>query len=253
MRLLKKFITSIKRNKPKDIEVRETLVQIAERNSTIELEREHRGNIKEWQRISNIIEYASRDKIRIRACELTPILYEPPLGILPDERVEIAQLIEKYYREKEKELIEKIKPNINYGNTKDKRPIRGGDWVMCEGKIYQLTSISNDGEVELEFDDEHNYRCRGASVDDLEPIPITAEILEKKGLFRHERDDDNPQRIVLSNHFIMARTYEDVEWWRVLIYDEELPSKDLFNGIIYSVHQLQHALRLAGVEKEINL
>lgn len=39
MSLLKKFITSIKRNKSKDIEVRENLVQIAERNSTIELER----------------------------------------------------------------------------------------------------------------------------------------------------------------------------------------------------------------------
>lgn len=51
----------------------------------------------------------------------------------------------------------------------------------------------------------------------------------------------------------MARTYDDVEWWRVLIYDEEIPSKELFNGIVYSVHQLQHAFRLAEVDKEINL
>lgn len=87
----------------------------------------------------------------------------------------------------------------------------------------------------------------------IHPIPITAEILEKNGLFRHERDADNPELIVLSNHFIMARTYTDVDWWRVLIYDEELPSEELFNGIIYSVHQLQHALRLAGVDKKINL
>ncbi len=128
-----------------------------------------------------------------------------------------------------------------------------GDWVECEGKIYQLTSISNDGEVELEFDDEYNYRCRGAGIEDIKPIPITAEILEKNGLYRHEYDADNPKRIVLSNHHIMARTYDDAEWWRVLIYDEEIPSKELFNGIVYSVRQLQHALRLAGVGKEINL
>lgn len=112
MSLLKKFITSIKRNKSKDIEVRENLVQIAERNSTIELERGLRESIKEWQRISDIIEYASRNKIRIRGGEITPILHEVPLNILYDERVEINQLIEKYYRKKEKELIEKIKPNI---------------------------------------------------------------------------------------------------------------------------------------------
>lgn len=86
MSLLKKFITSIKRNKSKDIEVRETLVQIAERNSTIELERGLRENIKEWQRISNIIEYASRNKIRIRGYEVTPILHEEPFNILYDER-----------------------------------------------------------------------------------------------------------------------------------------------------------------------
>ena len=112
MSLLKEFITSIKRTKSKDIEVRETHVQIAERNSTIELERELRESIKEWERISNIIEYASRNKIRIRGCEITPILHEVPFNILYDERAEINQLIEKYYRKKEKELIEKIKPNI---------------------------------------------------------------------------------------------------------------------------------------------
>ena len=108
---LKELITSIKRTKSEDVEVRKTLVKIAECNSTIELERGFRRNIKEWQRISNIIEYASQDKIRIKGCELIPI-YEAPLNISPDERVEIAQLIERYYRKKEKELIEKIKPNI---------------------------------------------------------------------------------------------------------------------------------------------
>lgn len=115
MKLLRELITSIKRSKSEDIEVRKTLGQIAECKSTIELERasrELRESIKEWQRISNIIEYASRNKIRIKGCEIAPISYEAPLGILPDERMEIAQLIEKYYRDKEKELIEKIKPNI---------------------------------------------------------------------------------------------------------------------------------------------
>lgn len=95
------------------------------------------------------------------------------------------------------------------------------------------------------------YDC--IDIDKVIPIPITAEILEKNGLVRHERDADKPKRVVLSNHFIRAITYTDVDWWRVIIYDEELPSKELFNGIIYSVRQLQHALRLADADKEIQL
>ena len=143
-----------------------------------------------------------------------------------------------------------------------------GDWVnvitekltslvFCEeieiarGYIHtQIKGIREDGYIAVETADR---RYALVNIGCISPVPITAEILEKNGLFRHERDADNPELIVLSNHFIMARTYTDVDWWRVLIYDEELPSKELFNGIIYSVHQLQHALRLAGIDKEINL
>ena len=127
--------------------------------------------------------------------------------------------------------------------------------MRYKGKEYTIAAIYMAAEG---YPCEVALTCQGiccgcAYIDYLEPIPITAEILEKNGLFRHERDADNPELIVLSNHFIMARTYTDVDWWRVLIYDEELPSEELFNGIIYSVHQLQHAMRLAGVDKEINL
>ena len=133
-----------------------------------------------------------------------------------------------------------------------------GDWVEIDHEDYgwKPAQLNVCGDIGVgayfkDVDPDEEYDC---TLCQLRPIPITAEILEKNGLFRHERDADNPELIVLSNHFIMARTYTDVDWWRVLIYDEEFPSKELFNGIIYSVHQLQHALRLArGVEKEINL
>lgn len=125
-----------------------------------------------------------------------------------------------------------------------------GDWVRYRDREWEVCSIYQFTE-EVGLFRKDSQICE--SIEDIESIPITAELLEKNGLYRHERDADNPEIIVLSNHFIMARTYTDVDWWRVLIYDEELPSRELFNGIIYSVHQLQHALRLAGVEKEINL
>ena len=127
-----------------------------------------------------------------------------------------------------------------------------GDWVRVINQFNAQIDGYHSGSGSLSLKTRQGnlvyYR-----LEDIRPIPITAEILEKNGLFRHERDADNPELIVLSNHFIMARTYTDVDWWRVLIYDEELPSVELFNGIIYSVHQLQHALRLARVDKEINL
>ena len=127
-----------------------------------------------------------------------------------------------------------------------------GDWVRW--KVYDKTyNICISQITDILVRGVHEGIEYGMKMTQLFPIPITAEILEKNGLFRHERDADNPELIVLSNHFIMARTYTDVDWWRVLIYDEEIPSEELFNGIIYSVHQLQHALRLAGVDKEINL
>jgi hypothetical protein len=128
-----------------------------------------------------------------------------------------------------------------------------GDWVIYEDKIYKLYAIEECGLLRGVWEDSESIAHIAKNIDYFDPIPITAEILEKNGLVRHERDADNPKRVVLSNHFIMARTYTDADWWRVLIYDEELPSKELFNGIIYSVHQLQHALRLAGIDKEINL
>ena len=129
-----------------------------------------------------------------------------------------------------------------------------GDWVQNNyGDYVKVEGIWQGCNFNYQVDILRNVKIATIVPCNLHPIPITAEILEKNGLDRHERDADNPEIIVLSNHFIMARTYTDVDWWRVLIYDEELPSRELFNGIIYSVHQLQHALRLAGVEKEINL
>ena len=126
-----------------------------------------------------------------------------------------------------------------------------GAWVhhdFYEVDMRVKTIYGDTERIIAESDDGYGVTCH---LDHFSPIPITPEILEANGLFRHEFDADNPQQVVLSNHFMMARTYDDVEWWRVLIYDEEIPSEELFNGIVYSVHQLQHALRLAGADKEI--
>lgn len=129
-----------------------------------------------------------------------------------------------------------------------------GDWVRCGDENKQIKCIDyQNNNYFVYFSDPDTNDNDYAHIFDIDPIRITAEILEKNGLYRREIDEDNPQIAVLSDYFMMARTYDDIEWWRVLIYDEEIPSKELFNGIVYSVHQLQHAFRLAEVDKEINL
>lgn len=80
-----------------------------------------------------------------------------------------------------------------------------------------------------------------AFVEDLQPIPITAEVLEKNG---------------------WSKEYDDV-WacgvWRIkqinkclfVLYNEKYDYD--FCVYVDTVHELQHALRLAGIDKEIVL
>lgn len=80
-----------------------------------------------------------------------------------------------------------------------------------------------------------------ASIDDLHPIPLTPEILEKNG-------------------FVKAELATVIEWYHW--NDFFIGFKD---GLIYTsingreiwgmrhVHQLQHVLRLAGIDKDIEL
>lgn len=107
-----------------------------------------------------------------------------------------------------------------------------GDWVFTRGEIEQVTSIY-DGYICTEhYEDSHDYY--------FEPIPLTPEILEKNG-------------------------FEEFDGWRILDMDDveirwigttleisgshgnmDLPD-------VQCVHELQHALRLCGIDKEIVL
>lgn len=93
----------------------------------------------------------------------------------------------------------------------------------------------------------------------LEPIPITPEILEKNG-FAKENEDE-----LKITYYFLARPYTT----QVTIYKEPIcgvsilfkvwgrvPSSD--GGVndihlcsVKYVHEMQHALRLCGIEKEI--
>ena len=76
--------------------------------------------------------------------------------------------------------------------------------------------------------------------DEIEPIPLTPEILEKNGF------EENCGRWYNSEALMEFEQYKD-GWCRTLNCGEYSVY------FIKYVHQLQHALRLAGVEKEIEV
>ena len=108
----------------------------------------------------------------------------------------------------------------------------------------RVAEISSD-EVMLQLGSVKHY----AFVDDLQPIPITAEVLEKNGL--EYVDDGNDAVIFLCCDMFWARLCVDDTFWQVGIHSEDRLDAVVCN--VKHIHELQRALRLAKVGKEITL
>lgn len=86
-------------------------------------------------------------------------------------------------------------------------------------------------------------------LENIEPIPLTAEILEKNGFIKHADycwliSENNGRRL------IEYRT-DYLDGLLRISYAEE-PFSKLMIKVKY-VHELQHALRLCGINKEIEI
>ena len=92
-----------------------------------------------------------------------------------------------------------------------------------------------------------------SSFESIQPIPLTPEILEKNGFepiyddksgFGYKKigdgDDEYDSVLIDFTHPRLSRVYSQKE-------------RKEYNGSIVYVHQLQHALKLANIEKEIEL
>lgn len=85
---------------------------------------------------------------------------------------------------------------------------------------------------------------------DLEPIPITPEILEKNGFKQDPKSRSRKSHQIITNDVYIS-------WWKGRLNIMYKPfvghSTNHINCDGKYVHELQHALRLAGIEKEILL
>lgn len=129
-----------------------------------------------------------------------------------------------------------------------------GDWVLDPfDEPTRISAIHNFDDVEINKDlDSNQYFA--AAVIDLNPVPITGEILEQNG-WKHFSKDNQKLDFHNTEHWLLDKC----EAWRLndnTILYFRIQSNDhhtQYGGKIQYVHELQHALRLCGIEKDIAL
>lgn len=119
-----------------------------------------------------------------------------------------------------------------------------GDWVEIDHEDYgwQQAQINVCGDLGIgayfkDIDPEEEHDC---TLSQARPIPITPEILKANGWQRNEEDE--------YMEYYGDPTSGIAHTKGTCHYRLEAPEVSV---VCYFVHQLQHALRLAGVEKEI--
>ena len=148
------------------------------------------------------------------------------------------------------------------------RDLMLGDWILAKGEVGQVNLIDETADTPLIGIAPRDL----VMIDKCEPIPLTPEILEKNGWEVSRRKIDR------SGRYVLIRPLKEKEWGLVATDDrtiidfsigcEEISDVGLkvslffceltvkFGGIIDRVsyvHELQHALRLCGIDKEITL
>lgn len=122
-----------------------------------------------------------------------------------------------------------------------------GDYIMLYEDIYIIEEISSKGWAHIIYND--GSKCRvSLSTDyilgELTPVPLTAEILEKNGF---ELQRDKSELGTLDTYWLG----NELGAFRI----HRLNNGDYQFGLakIKNVHELQHALKLCGIDKEIKL
>lgn len=117
-----------------------------------------------------------------------------------------------------------------------------GAYVMALGRIRKVKSIvKKDTGVEISFEGKNPVVV---SLDEIDPIPLTAEILGKNKFSK--------SRLMGEQRHFTYYLAPSVSLLAIYDADFSLHIGDSARYIKY-VHTLQHALRLCGIEKEITI
>lgn len=118
-----------------------------------------------------------------------------------------------------------------------------GDWVLINGTPRKIQAV-NGVDDEIMADDELYTLAedRYHSEDKVDGVPLTSEILEKNG-FGDEFSDEYYGGEITINLDLDEWVEEDEDGYVIAGHGKK----------INYVHELQHALHLCGIEKEIEL
>ena len=127
-----------------------------------------------------------------------------------------------------------------------------GDWVMMNGDVAKLRFIDEYGDVGLDTgDSQAETPCL---VSELQPIPLTREILQKNGFKNVGFKNIAEYHILADCNLVDREGGGHLVWHNGRIETFVHFSKcELFVCECKYVHQLQHALKVFGVEKDIIL
>lgn len=122
-----------------------------------------------------------------------------------------------------------------------------GDWIhhdFYEAEMRVITIFGDTERIVAESNSGHGVTCH---LDHFSPIPLTPEILAENGFIKNGEYNE-----------WSTGNWEDIPFIGISLSRQSMRIKNLGTDIFLEnkevyVHQLQNALRLAGVEKEINL
>ena len=116
------------------------------------------------------------------------------------------------------------------------------DTVWKKDRVCQIDSIDTDVRVKWYDEDGCEEEWPNVSVMHLSPIPLSPEILEKNGWVKNLYSDESYFNEELECLPLVVGVDGNKWWWHV--------GAELVTPINY-VHELQHALRLCGIGKEM--
>lgn len=137
--------------------------------------------------------------------------------------------------------------------------IKGDDIATAFVKKVQqpvrIKSISGDQDlIFAEVNPEDGFDTIYLKMEHIRPIPITAEVLEKNGW----SSDGMYATLRINEYSHLEYYYHEHRLRKYCCSIDEWENHKKVTNITfavhcYNIHQLQHALRLAGADKEINL
>jgi hypothetical protein len=122
------------------------------------------------------------------------------------------------------------------------------------GEAYQVQWIERGsvGLIKKEgTEEEGSIHLTAVPLSFISPIPLTPEILEKNGWSRKK----NYGWYLFNDKYIRINIWFDKDRWDVEVCSEDgrVTYANITGRGTLHTHQLQHALRLAGIEKEIEV